>query len=280
MIQTEQSVGARLPDFLIVGAQKSGTTSLLRYLSEHPEVFMAPGEVFYFDRYFDQGTGWYRRHFEGAVEGQSVGEKTAEYLYCLEAPARMAQVVPEARLIAILRNPVERAYSHYWHNRTRGHEPLEFADALAAEPERLAADPAAWRRYSYFDRGRYIEQLRRYGEHYPREAMLAVLFDDLCDSPRETFQSVCRFLEIDDGFVPGNVGEAKNRFMRFRFMSLRKPIKKLPGWLRRIAGRLNIRYESYPPMDTAVRARLHEAYAADNAALAAWLGRDLAAWNA
>jgi hypothetical protein len=174
-----------LPNFVIIGAQKSGTTSLYAYLRAHPDVFLAPGkEIHYFDSHLDEGLDWYKAKFAGATTERTIGEATPNYMYFGEGLNRMAEVIPEARLVAILRNPVDRAYSHYWHERVRGREKLEFADAIAAEPARLATgDPQAIQCHSYVDRGRYLPQLQRVCELYPREAILVILFDDLCAAP-------------------------------------------------------------------------------------------------
>ena len=269
-----------LPNFLIIGVQKSGTTSLMHYLNAHPDVFVPLNEIHYFDWNFDRGVDWYKAHFADVTTEHAVGEKTPEYIYYDQVPARMVEILPEPRLIVILRNPVDRAYSHYWFNRTRGSEPLEFTEALAAEPERLAAgDILARARYSYLDRGHYLAQIQRVCEYYPRSALKVILLEDLRDARLETFHSISRFLEVDDTFIPANLEVMKNRFVKFRSMRLRSPIRRFPHLFRRIAGRLNIRYSSYPPLDPSVREKLSKYFEEDNVALETWLGRDLSAWR-
>jgi hypothetical protein len=106
----------RLPNFLIVGAMKSGTTSLARYLGAHPQAYVAPEkEINFFERGYvwNRGVDWYASRFEGAGDALAVGEASPSYMYWPTAIERMASVVPDARLIALLRDPVERAYSHY-----------------------------------------------------------------------------------------------------------------------------------------------------------------------
>jgi hypothetical protein len=272
--------GEALPTFLVIGAQKSATTSLIHYLGAHPEVFALPDEVHFFDRNFDRGVGWYRGMFAGAAGARAVGESTPEYMYFDDVPERMARVLPAARLVAILRDPVERAYSHYWHNRTRGHEPLRFQQALEAEAHRLAgADREARSRYSYLDRGRYLVQLRRVCDHFPRQALHVLLVDDLRSDRTAAVQRVYRFLGVADRFVPPEIGRERNRFVRYRSQRLRRPIRRLPGPLRRVAARLNVRYEEYPALPSDARVELRKRFAEDNAALASWLGRDLSAWD-
>ena len=247
----------RLPTFLVVGAQRSGTTSLYEYLAAHPDVFMAtPKELHFFDRHLDRGVDWYRSRFEGARGERAVGEATPAYLYVPSAAEGMADVVPECRLVAVLRNPVDRAFSHYLLERGRGWEDRSFEDAIDAEPERLASGSIdELLHHSYVDRGRYVRQLRRIGERFARSALLVLLFEDLRDRPEDTYREVCRFLGVDEGFRPPVLGRVYNAADASR--------------RRRDAGR----------MARAVRRRLLEAFRADNDALGEWLGRDLSSWN-
>jgi Sulfotransferase domain len=265
-------VSGPLPTFLLVGAMKSGTTSLIRYLGGHPDVFTLDREVSFFDRWWDRGVDWYRSQFAGAGGEAAVGESSPGYLYLPEPGPRMAQVVPDAQLVAILRDPVDRAYSHYWHNRTRGHEELPFLDALDAEAEREGPAPRRLR-YAYAGAGRYAEQLERLAERYPREAIEVVLFEDLRADPAAVLAGVFRFLGVDDAVVPEGIHQAENRFVTYRSMRLRRPIRRLPGPLRRVAGRLNVRYSSYPSLSAEDRASVAARFEKDNLALAEWLGR-------
>lgn len=268
-----------LPTFLLIGAMKSGTTSLTRYLGRHPDVFMLDREVSYFDQHWDRGPEWYRTQFAAARGQTARGESSPGYLFDPDAPPRIASALPDARLVAILRNPVDRAYSHYWHNRTRGHEPLEFVDALDAEAQRVAgADVRTRGRFAYVDRGRYLPQLEHVTAHVPRSALEVVLFEDLRADPEALVQQVFRFVGVDDTVVPEGLGEPENAFVTFRSMRLRRPIRRLPMPLRRIAGRLNVRYSTYPPLPDAVREAVRGRFESDRRELEAWLGRDLDPW--
>jgi hypothetical protein len=270
-----------LPTFLVIGAQKSATTSVIHYLGGHPDAYTLRDEVHFFDQNYDRGIDWYRQRFAGGEEARAVGESTPEYMYFEEVPARMARHLPAARLVAILRNPVDRAYSHYWHNRTRSMEPLGFEEALEREEERLSrGDPVSRSRYSYLDRGRYIQQLQRVREHFPGELLHVELFEDLERDRTGVVRSLYRFLGLEEGIIPEGIDRARNRFVSFRSQRLRRPIRRLPGPLRRVAARLNIRYLEYPSLAPGARTRLHERFADDNRALASWLGRDLSLWDA
>jgi Sulfotransferase domain len=197
-----------LPDFLILGAQKAGTTALYAYLRWHPQI-TGPSfkEVSFFDRHYARGERWYRAHMPVRRSG-IVGEASPSYLFHPSAPERVARMLPGARLIALLRNPVDRAFSHYQHEVALGRETLSFEEAIdregermRGELERMLADPGyfsyAWWNYTYLARGRYAEQLERWFEALPPERLLVVPTDDLRDAPRETYARVLEFLAAE-----------------------------------------------------------------------------------
>src|SRR5215213_1565056 len=127
----------QLPNFIIIGAQRGGTTSLYRYLTEHPSIGAAyRKEVHFFDRHFDKGMAWYLAHFPARGEFPIVGEASPFYLFHPAVPGRIHAAVPQARFIALLRNPIDRAYSQYHMKSRHDLETLSFEDALAQEGER------------------------------------------------------------------------------------------------------------------------------------------------
>lgn len=215
-----------LPDFLVLGAQKAGTTALYAYLRWHPAITgPAWKEVSFFDRHYARGAPWYRGNFPVTARrpgrARIVGEASPSYLFHPLAPERAAALVPRARLIAILRDPVARAYSHYHHEVALGREPLSFEEALEQEEERLqgelermTADPSyfsrPWWDHTYVARGRYAEQLERWLEAFPPEQLLVLFSDDLAERPAATYGRVLAFL----GAPPHDLGAYPRVFER------------------------------------------------------------------
>jgi hypothetical protein len=246
-----------LPDFLILGAQKAGTTALYAYLRRHPHI-TGPSwkEVSFFDRHWSRGEAWYRGNFPNVLRarGDLVGEASPSYVFHPRAPQRVAQLVPDAKLIVLLRDPVDRAYSHYHHEVALGREPLSFEDALAAEDERtdgeearLAADPGyfshAWWDYTYKARGRYAEQLERWLDVFPRDRLLILPSEELLGDPERTHAHVLEFL----GAQPHRLDSYPRVFER-----------------------------EYEPMAPETRESLAAEFAEPNRRLYGLLGRDLA----
>ena len=204
-----------LPDYVIIGAQKAGTTSLQKALARHPDVFRSlVKEVHYFDLHYDRGEAWYRAHFgtepdrmRAARLGHPVvtGEATPFYLAHPMVAERAAQTIPDARLIVLLRDPVERAYSQYAHEVRLGHEHAAIHDAFANE---LALGPEAGRvgptnmdtwtlsHRSYLYRGLYAEQLAAWRARFDADQFLILRSEDYFAEPVETLDLVCAFLGV------------------------------------------------------------------------------------
>jgi hypothetical protein len=219
-----------LPDFVLIGTQKGGTTSLYAYLCDHPQVQRAAEkEVHYFDLQYQKGIGWYRRQFVPQSVSQLrkrfasrrllLGEATPYYLFHPAVPRRMAQLLPDVKLIALLRNPVDRAYSHYQHNRRLGLETLSFEEAIAQEAPRLAGEEEKLlrddtyvsfnhRHYSYLARGIYLPQIQAFEQHYGRDKMLILSSEALFMEPQKTYDLVLDVLGLPP-HQPENL-EARN----------------------------------------------------------------------
>ncbi len=206
-----------LPDFVILGGQRCGTSSMYKYLGRHPQI--APSlrkETEYFTIDYDKGEAWYRAHFPLRARAKAASmrgkrlvtfEATPDYLFDPRAPQRLADLLPNAKLIVMLRNPVERAFSHYRHNVRLGIEDLSFRDAIAAEDERIAPDIVAmhddpfdrvlsYRRYSYVARGHYAHQIARWFELFDREQFLFLDAESFFEHPEHALHSLERFVGV------------------------------------------------------------------------------------
>jgi hypothetical protein len=202
----DPEIGA-LPDFVVIGASKCGTSFLYHLLIQHPHVEPAAAkELHFFDYLFDEGTEWYRRCFPAPrwKDGRRTvtGEATPMLAHSL-APERMAQVVPEARLILLLRNPVDRAYSLYQHWVRNGVETLTFEEAIEAERTwRLGDSRHEYRDdvedvpFGYLSRSVYVDHLLRWMEFFPREQMLVLKSEDFFERPQATLRPVLDFLAL------------------------------------------------------------------------------------
>ena len=216
------------PDFLIIGTKRGGTTSLWNYLIQHPLVprlFPAwnTKSSHYFEEHWSRGEAWYRSHFPTTRQREAlenryggptrVGEAAPLYMFHPLAAQRVEHLMPEARLIVLLRDPVERAYSHWKERRTEGREPLEFAEALrreeertAGERERLVADPNYFSEpydwYTYRARGRYLEHLEPWLERFHRSQILFLPSEDLYRDPASSYQRTLDFLGLPEHTLP------------------------------------------------------------------------------
>ena len=187
-----------LPDFVVIGAMKAGTTSLFHYLEAHPQIFMPSvkeADFFVEELNWSRGVDWYRRQFRGAGSALAVGEASPAYTkYPLYAgvPERMASVIPRARLIYLVRDPIERIRSHYEHCVMVGTETRPIEEAVLEDAR-------------YLDCSRYGLQISRYLRHFPSEQVLIVRSEDLREQREETVRSIYRFLEIDDAVLPATL---------------------------------------------------------------------------
>src|SRR6266700_1010126 len=213
-------VNMAMPDFMIIETQRGGTTSLYNYLLAHPQIAAATKkEVHFFDRHFQHGIPWYRAQFPSLIQGDMgetigrqgviTGEASPYYLFHPHAPARAALVVPKTKLIVLLRNPVDRAYSHYYLAVKKGVETLSFEEALAQEEtrtrdegQRLAADPHYFsynhKHYTYLARGMYADQLQRWMNSFPQEQFFILKSEDFYATPDRKLKEIFQFLGLPD----------------------------------------------------------------------------------
>lgn len=297
---------ADYPDFIVIGAARAGTTALHGYLRQHPQVFMPvlkePNFFAYEGQTLDcQGPGAdyinnsvtrlndYQGLFGIAPNGAVCGEASPLYLFSPEAPARIRHHVPKARLIVILRNPIDQAYSHFLYATKQAIEPeRDFTKALGLEGERMAA---GWQPlFGYSDFPKYAEQLQRYFQVFPREQIFVRTYEDYKDQPEKLFRELFGFIGVDADFSPDmsrkpNAGGVpKNRVLQ-DFLMKSNPITRAIGLVvpkqARLAIRdriaaLNTRHKQTMPV--AARQILKNRLGSEIKALETLIGRDLSHW--
>lgn len=223
-----------LPDFIIIGCQKCATTSLYDYMIQHPNIFSASEkEIHYFDSNYNVGITWYRSFFPTIFQKKFLqyrkqkftsGEASPMYIFNSVAAKRISELLPQVKLIAILRNPVDRAYSHYNMQVKNGYESLSFEDALAIEEKRIAGEREKelqnenyvginLRDFSYLSRGIYIDQLEHWMKYFNRKQFLILTTEELEDNPINTMNKIFEFLDLPSYEIKNlkrmNVGEYK-----------------------------------------------------------------------
>jgi hypothetical protein len=209
-----------LPNFFIIGSMKSGTSSLYKYLRAHPQVFMPElkePDYFVTQESFEHRRDWYQDLFRDADEELAVGEASTSYTKYPDypgVPERIAKLAPEARLIYLVRHPIERIRSHYLHELLMSEQRETLETALASRPR-------------YVDYSRYWMQVRRFLEWFPREKLLVVKSESLRDERRETLRSICAFLGVDPEGLTENVEFEYHRSVRRRVA--RPSAKRLHG---------------------------------------------------
>src|SRR6266536_4400892 len=227
MFQAKRRKIERL-DFILAGAQKSGTTALHYFLEKHPNITMGDQqEIHFFDNEaMFAGTVDYEqlhKHYPAVAPSTIAGDCTPSYIYYEPAAERICQYNPKIKLLVLLRNPVERAFAHWNMQRFKGREPLDFFDAVREEKTRIAgAPPAEPRRLAYVDRGYYAQQLERLFKLFPREQVKVVKFGEFKDKKRETLVSIFSFLGLE-----------RLRSMRSKYRNI-VPYERVMNWEERI----------------------------------------------
>jgi len=186
-----------LPTFLICGAHKAGTTALYKFLARHPDVLMSePKETGFFHEHYDKGWEWFASHFRGYDEHAAVGEASSMTMASAKAPGRIAERLPEVKLLFLLRNPIERAYSHYHYHLYTGKAatPASFSEVIRDEENPF--------RNEIVRLGRYDRQIPQFDEHFSRNQMKIILQEDLREETESVVRDVCRFIGIEPTFTP------------------------------------------------------------------------------
>jgi Sulfotransferase family len=295
-----------MPNFFIIGAPSCGTTSLHAYLRQHPQVFMSPAKEPHFFSFAEKefesvplksGTyqqavvrQWqeYQALFQGVRTETAIGEASASYIYSPGSARRIHQYNPQAKIIAILRDPTERAYSNYIRCVRDGHEPLaDFAQALSQESIRIEHNWSP--KWFYKLKGFYHQQLNEYFHVFSREQMLLCLHEDLSQMPETLMQTIFEFLGVDPMFVPDMSTRKnqsvvpKNTYLQ-SFLDTRNPLKSMlkrvipQDMYRQTASQLRHANLVKPQLPPQIRQQLVSDYREDILRLQDLMGRDLSAW--
>ncbi|GAA3852745.1 sulfotransferase family protein [Celeribacter arenosi] len=275
------------PTVIGIGAQKCASSWVHTVMGSHPEISVStPKEIDFFSYYFDRGYAWYERHFEDCGSSHHAYEASPSYLYDPRAPERVATYFPELKIVALLRDPVERAYSNHLHEVIKGHiGPVDFETGLRNNP-------------GYLDQGRYGAHLARWFAAFPRDQVLVLFAEEISADAEAAISRLYRFVGVDDAFRSPIHHERRNESDRARVPLLRNALRaggdflrangleahlaraKAMGPVSRLmrANSVDIRCE-IPPMKAETRALLRDFFAADAAHLSTLLGRSDLPWT-
>jgi hypothetical protein len=297
------------PNFFIVGAPKCGTTAMNDYLAAHPDIFMAPKELHYFGSDLQYAAWFHRKTLNEYLaafsewRGQKrIGEASVWYLYSQQAAQEIKTFAPDARIIIMLRNPVDMLYSNYHQFLYNGNEDLPtFKEALEAEADRkrnqrLPRDVSLVQGLYYRETAAYTDQVRRYFDLFGREAVQVIIFDDFKNHIADVYRQTLEFLEVDPSFAP--TFQVINPNKRARSTHLRALLNAQPNWyrqaflplarrvvpqrmrrhLRQTLRNLNTEYVPREPLEEELRAQLQREFLPEVKRLSELLGRDLMHW--
>lgn len=287
----------RKPDFFIVGAAKSGTSSLYNYLIQHPNVFMPEVKEphFFYDRdsagapvLLKKDPREYLKLFEGVPDDVRAGEASTSYLYLANAAREIRQVQKHAKILMVLRNPVDRAYSQYWNQVRDGQERLSFEDALQAEEKRKKQN--SWYGFLYVETGLYAEQVARYTTTFGRDNVQVHLYEDLHQDAKEVCRKVFSFLGVDRNYdiettkVYNRSGPTRSKFVArtLNTRQIKEPIARVmpQAWKRGLGEWLrDLNRKPVPEMNLGTREMLLATFKEDISRLEHLIGRDLSQWR-
>lgn len=273
-----------LPSFLGIGAMRCGTTWIDSILRSHPDIYLPEKrkEIHFFDLYYEKGIDWYRDFFPSSESSNlQIGEITPAYLYFPEIPLKIKTAIPDCRFIVILRNPADRAYSHYGFWVKNFAEQRPFSEVLEREPEII-------------NKGFYYQQIQRYLEYFPQENFLFLIFEETINNPQLALKQLADFLDVDcEKFDRSTVSQKKNASASVRFPRARALACNFRDFLRRqdldwlwnLASSSGIKQvfettgKPLPPLDRETKEMLYRRYSSDIENLEKLLQKDLSSWR-
>lgn len=279
----------RIPNFFLVGSQKSATTWMYRCLVEHPQIYLpAEDEIHYFDIHYYRGVSWYQQFYNGYKGEKVAGDTTSSYIRDPQVPKRIADYNSDAKLIFSLRNPIDRAFSHYWHEKKKGKIAFDLSEIFE--------------NYDLFQNlivpGFYHYHLENFYAHFPQNQILVMIYEDLEKDPRQFLEEIFTFLKVKIDFLPNVLHDRINKawympstFEKakyyFYLILTRTVMKLLP---RSIRERLQQKYsfdldsngiksEYDRGMNDALRAEMRNIFKSENEKLGELINRDLSFWS-
>ena len=285
-----------LPNFLVIGAEKSATTWLYNRLKEHPEIFIPETkEIHFFNKYdsnfnnkdiYDENNlEYYTNFFRNASQEKAIGEVTPMYLCDPYAPKRIKKILPKVKLIAILRNPIDRAYSHYWMAKSKGHTNLSFKDIIRSKEDK------------FIKRGLYFKQLKKYYNLFDKNQIKIILFSEIKKDAKLVLKDVYNFLEVNSDFTNNNLNNKENSSSKYRSKFIVNFISKLSDLFRlklnmgfvidffknigvtNFIKNVNRKKFDYPKLDNKERQELIKYYNDHNQKLAKLINKNLDHWD-
>ncbi len=265
-----------LPNFFLAGCSKSGTSWLHRAFQEHPQIYLPKKhEIHFFDIHYSKGVEWYRQFFDDYAGEKAIGDTTTSYIWDASAPARIAEYDPAAKIIFSFRNPIERAFSHYWHEKKKGKIAFAFREVFE--------------NYDLFNiwitTGFYHRYLVHFYDYFPTENILVLIYEDMKKDSGAFVRTAYTFLEVDADFEPSILNKRLNpAWYRPPWLDvLPRPIYNLvPKLIKRLVRQLfpkQFESEYDRGMDSDVRAQLAEIFRPENEKLATLINRDLSFWT-
>ena len=278
-----------LPNFFLAGCQKTASTWLHRCFREHPEIYVPENDAtHYFTMNYHKGLRWYRTKYEDYSGEKAVGDTTPSYIRDFYAPSRIAEYNRNAKLIFTFRNPIDRAFSHYWHEKKKRKIAFKFSEVLE--------------NYDLYENwivaGFYYQHLSRYYEYFEKDQILVLIFEDLKENSHSFLKTIFRFLDVDDSFVPSVIEKKVNvawlyprdinkndKFILIKDLANRLVVKK---FYQRVANKINKSFRSIGlssseyydiGISPEMRAKLNDIFHKENQKLSQAIGRDLSHWN-
>jgi len=286
-----------LPNFICPGAQKSATTTLHDILIQHPNIYLPENKETHFfdkDEKYDKGIDFYLNEYYSDIKNEKIiGDITPGYMFFEDSVKRIYNTLGDnIKIIFMLRNPVERAYSHYWMSYRRTYESKSFEKGIELEQERIKKCYFNRSHFSYIERGYYARQIKRFLEFFPKENMKFVIFEDFINNTENSIEDILSFLNLDDDYYL-KMNKKSNAAFLPKFRKITEFLRKPPNIVKKLSSVLPIKAKSKivkainkinqqdfdkPKMKTVTKRKLINVYYKDIRELENIINKDLSLW--